>query len=170
MSKKKTTRKFTKAEVEAGREAAVDQLTACELCFDLAGEFARESARKRGDAIGDVRDNYESITIGLRATHCANVRTAIVNEYARDRKSLMRFLSAVFNRWQNLDKPDSLFRQRLMTQQHLGKPKVVAQYLENIGAVSPHTTQKQTNSLRDRIKQYRTRDRKNALKKRQKAR
>ena len=33
-----------------------------ELCWDLAGKFARESGTKTGDAIAAVRDRYETIT------------------------------------------------------------------------------------------------------------
>jgi hypothetical protein len=47
----------------SGSEAAYDDLTNVELCRDVAGEFARESARKTGDAVGDVRDRYETIVI-----------------------------------------------------------------------------------------------------------
>ena len=50
-----------------GGEAAYEDLTNVELCGDLAGKFARESARKTGDAIGDVRDNYGRMVIELLA-------------------------------------------------------------------------------------------------------
>ena len=62
--------------------------------------------------------------------------TALAQEYFRDRQGLMRFLEAVFKRWREIDQPNSLWRVRLITQQHLGEPKVVTQYVENIGAVS----------------------------------
>jgi hypothetical protein len=76
----------------------------------------------------------------------------------------MRFLDAVFKRWRKIDQPDSPWRVRLLTQQHLGGPKVVAQFLENAGAVSKKTTGQHFDSLRQCIKQYRSRDRKAALK------
>jgi hypothetical protein len=46
-----------------GREAAYDDLTNVELCRDVARKFARESAKKTGDAIGEVLDRYETIVI-----------------------------------------------------------------------------------------------------------
>lgn len=52
---------------EAGREAAYADLTDFELCRDLAGTFAGESAKKSGDLIGDVRDRYDTIVIELLA-------------------------------------------------------------------------------------------------------
>ena len=96
--------------------------------------------------------------------------TALAEEYVRDREGLLRFVCAVFKRWRKINAPDSLSRVRLITQQHLGGPKVVAQYLQNIGAVSKCTTAKHSESLRGRIKKYRGRDRKKALKRCQKAR
>jgi hypothetical protein len=91
---------------------------------------------------------------------------ALAKELERDRKGLLRFLDAAFERWQRIDQPDSLFRVRSIAQQHLGKPEVVAQYVENIGAATC-TTAKHTESLRARIRQYHSRDRKKALKRRQ---
>ena len=51
----------------SGAEAAYDDLTDVELCRDLAGNFARESAGKTGDAIREVRDRYDTIVIELLA-------------------------------------------------------------------------------------------------------
>jgi hypothetical protein len=48
-----------------GREAAYEQWGHKELCWDLAGIFARESARRTGDSIGDIRDRYDSIGLGF---------------------------------------------------------------------------------------------------------
>jgi len=96
--------------------------------------------------------------------------TALAEEYVRDREGLMRFLSAVFERWQKIDQPDSPWRLQLIAQQHLGKPKIVAEYAQNVGAVSRCTTAGQIESLRARIKQYHSRERRKALEKRQKAR
>ena len=93
--------------------------------------------------------------------------SALAEGYVRDREGLMRFLEAVFKRWRKIEQPDSLHRQRIIAQQHLGLPHVVAQYLENVGAVSKCTTAEQTFSLHSRIKQYHSRDRKKALEKRQ---
>jgi hypothetical protein len=163
-----------------GREAAYDDLGDHELCCDLTGKFARESATETGATIGDIRDRYEAIALGFRCARGAqsseaplalgSALNALAEEFRRDRKGLLQFLDAVFERWERIDQPDSLFRVRLITQQHLGGPKVVAQYLQNIGAVSKCTTAEQVESLHARIKQYRSRDRKNTLKKRQKVR
>jgi hypothetical protein len=207
-----------------------------EFCRDLVSEFARESARRTGEAIGDIRDRYETILMeflaaryagkclssllhgdyetnealrkflsefgewikgyvlrcicgdpqytwrlngseGVRAVetlrrHAVSegLMTALGVEYVKDRRTLMRFLEAVFKRWREIDQPNSLWRVRLIAQQHLGKPKVVAQYVENTGVVSKCTNKRHFESLRAKIKQYCSRDRKNALEKRQKAR
>ena len=96
--------------------------------------------------------------------------TALAQEYFRDHQGLMRFLEAVFKRWREIYQPNSLWRVRLIIQQHLGEPKVVTQYVENIGAVSQCTNERHFESLRANIKQYCSRDRKKALEKREKAR
>lgn len=46
---------------DSGREAAHDDSTDVELCRNLAGNFARQSARKTDEPIGVVRDRYETI-------------------------------------------------------------------------------------------------------------
>jgi hypothetical protein len=158
-----------------GREAAFEDLGDEELCCDLAGKFARESARKTGDVIADIRDRYDAIALGFRCARGAqsgefplalgSALNALAEEFQRDRKGLQRFLDAVFERWQKIDQPDSLWRVRLITQQHLGKPEVVAQYVENVGAASC-TTAQHTESLRAKIRQYRSRERRNALRRR----
>ena len=80
--KRKIRRRFTVADVDleaqereawlkekglldeiGGVEAAYDDLTNVERCRDVAGKFARESAKKTGHAIGEVRDRYETIVI-----------------------------------------------------------------------------------------------------------
>jgi hypothetical protein len=169
-----------KGKKELAREAAFDDLQDYELCQDLAGRHARESTKKTDDAIGDVRDRYEAIALGFRCARGAQsseaplalgtALNALAEEFGRDRKGLLHFLDAVFKRWGEIDQPNSLWRVQLITQQHLGGPKVVGQYLENTGLVSKCTHGSHTESLRARIKQYRSRDRKKALKKRQKAR
>jgi hypothetical protein len=69
-TKKKAT-KLNKAKVQRikarriGAEAAYEQWGYKELCWDLAGIFARESARRTGDNIGDIRDRYDSIGLGF---------------------------------------------------------------------------------------------------------
>ncbi|HEU5238650.1 MAG TPA: hypothetical protein VFU37_16075 [Pyrinomonadaceae bacterium] len=94
--------------------------------------------------------------------------TALAFEYARDREGLMQFLSAVFKQWRQLLAPDSGFRVKLLTQQmETRNVKEFAEYLERIGVVEKNTP---AEKLHAKIKQYRSRDRKNALEKRKKAR
>jgi hypothetical protein len=50
-----------------GREAAFEDVGDEEHCRDLAGERARESARRTGEAISSVRDRYETIVEELLA-------------------------------------------------------------------------------------------------------
>jgi hypothetical protein len=52
---------------ELSREAAYEELCEEEECRDLVGEFARESAMKTRDAIGEVHDRYDTIVIELLA-------------------------------------------------------------------------------------------------------
>jgi len=142
---------------QGGREAAYDNLTDYELCQDLVGSFAHKSLRRtKTSDLGSIKDRYNTIVLGLVTL------PAIAEEFMRDRTGLMQFLSACFKRWRKINKPDSLFRMRLITHQHLGGPRVVAQYLENIGAVSRCMTAEHTESLRGKIKQYRHRDRKDS--------
>ena len=131
--------------------------------------------RKLGNWIGD----YVSYCIQGKEDRCnwtlgghtvsKELLTALALEYDRDRAGLMQFLSAVFARWREIDQPDSLFRQRLLTHQLAGTPKEIAKALEKIGAASWCTTPEQFESLHGRVKQYCSRDRKKALQKRQKA-
>ena len=155
----------------SGREAAFEDLVNEELCCDLAGQYARESARKTADAIADVRDRYEAIALGFRCARGAqfsevplalgNALNALAKEFERDRKGLLRFLDAVFKRWQKIDQPDSLWRQQLVTQQHGSRNrKKIGDHLETIGSAND------TESLRLRIGQYLTRDQKSALQRR----
>src|SRR5215831_9481543 len=44
-----------------GRDAVYDDLLSEELCWDLAGRFARESARRTRNAVGEIADRYEAI-------------------------------------------------------------------------------------------------------------
>jgi hypothetical protein len=209
----------------SGREAERERLEDYEFCRDLVSEFARESARRTGEAMGDIRDRYEMIVaeflaaryvqsdgkhyslgsallsyyethgklkeflkelgtwIELYVLRCISrepiyhwnlngseaaravetlrrhavsegLMTALGVEYVKDRRTLMRFLEAVFKRWREIDQPNSLWRVRLIAQQHLGKPKVVAQYVENTGVVSKCTNKRHFESLRAKIKQY----------------
>jgi len=50
-----------------GDEAAYEEGCEEEECRDLVGEYAGESAKKTGDAIGEVRDRYERIVMELLA-------------------------------------------------------------------------------------------------------
>jgi hypothetical protein len=76
LTKKKVT-KLSKAKVKRiaarriGREAALEQLESRELCWDLSSKFARASAKKTGDTIGEVPDRYEAIALGFAAVGSA---------------------------------------------------------------------------------------------------
>jgi hypothetical protein len=257
MSKKKGKKRIrlTKAEVRElsallkeglpagevdGREAAFNDLVDKELCRDLASSFAGESARKKGDAIGDVRDSYGRIVIELLAarytqtdgkryslstvlrgkyesdsalkeflpkfakwigeyvsdcirehtfgftplyrqivpshtwTLCRHsvsrqLLTALAEEYVRDRVGLMRFLSSCFERWREINKPDSLWRVRLVTQQTAGHygydRKRILDHLQEIGAMPNPNKADQTYALLSRIGQYLSRDQRAAVRK-----
>jgi hypothetical protein len=220
-----------------GREAAVEDVGDVEHCRDLAGEFARESAWRTGDAISNVRDRYELIVEELLAVRyvqrdgrryslsevllneCgtdealkeflqhlgkwikafalryyiyglphntwvmprSDVRAiktlrgrsvsesmmkALAVEHEREPEALMRFLSAVFKRWRKIEEPDSVFRQRLLVHQLSGTSKEIAEALQEIGAVATSTTEEHSRSLRSRVRQYRSRDKKAALRRR----
>ena len=221
---------------ELERKAAYDDRCEEEECRDLAGEFARESAKKTGDPIA-VRDRYETIVIELLAARYTRTEgnpyslytalrgkyesdsdlkeflpkfakwigeyvsdcihehtfaftplyrqivpahtwtlyrhsvsrellTALALAYVRDRAGLMQFLSAVFERWRKINQPDSLFRQRLLTHQLVGTPKEIANALEEIGAAATTATDQQFFSLHSKVRQWRSRDPKTALKRR----
>ena len=222
-----------------GREAEFESLGDVELCRDLAGRFARESARRTGDPISNVRDRYELIveellavryvhsdgrryslsrvllsecgtdkalkdflhhlgkwikafalryyiyglphnTWVMRGSEVRAIKTlrgrsvsesmmrALAVEYEREPKALNQFLSAVFKRWRKIDKPDSLWRRQLVTQQ-IGSDvphHQIVQRLEKIGSVPKCSHAPKTKayaSLRSKIKQYRSRDQKAAL-------
>jgi hypothetical protein len=157
------------------REAAFEDVGDYELCLDLAGKHARESVKKTGGAIADVRDRYEAIVLGFRCAHGAqsseaplalgSALNALAQAFQRDRKGLLRFLDAVFKRWREIDQPDSLFRQRLLTYQLTGTPREVAAAVVKLGAAKCSTEQ-HYHSLGERIRQYRSRDPKAALKRR----
>jgi hypothetical protein len=220
-----------------GREAAYQEQCLEEECRDLAGEFARESARRRGGDIGEIVDCYERIGMELLAARYSSpdgefyslgsvlrsetetdgklkeflkeldawieryvlrcmsrepmyhwklggsedvralemLRGHAVSEglmaalgvgYVKDRRTLNSFLWAVFKRWRKIFAPGSLWRERLITQQHLGKPEMVAQYVENVSAVAKCTNESHSESLRWRIRQHCSRDRRTALKRR----
>lgn len=155
----------------SGREAAFEDLMDYELCLDLAGKHARDSAKKTGDAIGDVRDRYEAIALGFRCARGAqsseaplalgSALNALAEEFERDRKELLRFLDAVFKRWQKIDQPTSLWRVKLVTQQRGSRDqKQIADHLETNGAA------KHTDSLRSCVRQYLSRDQRTAIAKR----
>ena len=159
-----------------GREAELERLGDFELCWDLARKFARESANRTRDMIADIRDRYEAIALGLRCARGAQsseaplalctALNALAQEFERDRKGLLRFLSAVFKRWRKIDQSESPFRQLLLTHQLTGTPKEIANALEEIGAAPTCTTAKQVESFHARIRQYRSRGRKAASKRR----
>jgi hypothetical protein len=100
--------------------------------------------------------------------HAVNERlmTALGVQYVKDAGGLMKFLKAVFKHWRKINRPDSLFRQRLLTHQLRGTPKEIASALEELGVVATSTTEHQFRSSCSRVRQYRSRDPKVALKRR----
>ena len=82
----------------SAREAERERLEDYEFCRDLVSEFARESARRTGEAIGDIRDRYERIVAEfLAARYVApdgkhySLRTVLRDRYESD-SALKEFL------------------------------------------------------------------------------
>jgi hypothetical protein len=89
---------------ELEREAAYEELCDEELCRQLTGQFARESARKTGDAIGDIRDRYDAIVMEFTAARYAqtdgkrySLGTVLRDKYKTD-TALKEFLPK-FGKW-----------------------------------------------------------------------
>jgi hypothetical protein len=214
------------------RELAFEDRSDEECCWDLAGTFACESAKRTDEPIGAIRDRYEEIVIELLAArytqvdrkryslcnvlHSAyetdtalneflpefrkwigkyvsdcirehtfeftpvyrqlvpahywmlyghsvtrGVLSPLAEEYVRDVDGLMRFLSAVFKRWQKLHAPYSPWRFRLLAQQFTGTSNEVAAAMVKVDAAP-----RKSRSLGDRVRQYRSRDQREALKRR----
>ena len=185
---------------EVRRDAAYQESCDEEECRDLAAKFAHESAKKTGDAIGDVRDRYETIVIEFVRARSGGAlihddvadpmtleklgqwlyaatkapagyevwpelrrmpeRTALLRvlaqEYARDRKTLMKFLRVVFERHCKIGEEHSTFRAKLCTQQLATEyePKPIAIELERRGVVPEGKTAEQFGALRARVRQY----------------
>ena len=92
----------------------------------------------------------------------ANLMRPLAEEYLRDRKTLMRFLSAAFKRWRQIYAPDSLHRVRIVVQQiarrfGYDRNRILSR-LQKIGAVPNALTQAQHSSWLSRIGQYLSRD------------
>jgi hypothetical protein len=85
---------------EVRREAAYQEPCEEEECRDLAGKFARKSAKKTGDAIGGVRDRYEAIAlefICLRVGKTQSLLHYLRGDYETD-AALREFL-VKFGKW-----------------------------------------------------------------------
>jgi hypothetical protein len=100
--------------------------------------------------------------------------TALAEEYVRDRKGLLQFLSAIFKRWQKDDQPDSLLRMKVVIEQCADDVPHhrIAQLLDRTGAVAKGSAVPGTSAyrkLRWNIKKIRSRDRKSAAEKKTKA-
>jgi hypothetical protein len=97
----------------------------------------------------------------------ADLLTPLSLEYVRDRKMLMAFLSAMFKRWREIFKPNSLWRARFVTQQiaaGLGYDhKCILERLQKIGAVPNNLTARQTCAWLSKIGQWLSRDQRTAL-------
>ena len=95
-----------------------------------------------------------------------DLMNALAHEYVRDRDGLMRFLSAVLKRWQNLFAPYGSWRVRLVTQQvaplFKNDRKLILDHLRQIGAVPSDLTSDQYYSWLSRIGQYLSRDQRTA--------
>ena len=93
----------------------------------------------------------------------------LAKEYVRDRKTLMRFLLAVFKRLRQILGPQSLFRVRFVTQRIASRfgydRKRILASLQAIGAVPKNLTADQTYSWLSRIGQYLSRDQRTAARK-----
>jgi hypothetical protein len=188
---------------ENRREAAYDRLVDEELCVDLAGKYARESAERSGEGVGNIRDRYEAIVMEFVCARTGgpliqddaadrltleklkqwlyaatkapagyelwpelrrmSERTALLRmlaqEYVRDRKTLVKFLRAVFERHRKIGEEHSTWRAKLCTQQLAAayEPKEIAIELERRGIVAAAATPKQFDALRARVRQYRMR-------------
>src|SRR5262249_40167827 len=85
---KKATR-LSKAKVKRtkarriGAEAAYQQLAEDERCRDLSSKFARQSAERTGDPIGEIRERYDAIALGF---------VAVRQQVDGERQSLISFL------------------------------------------------------------------------------
>jgi hypothetical protein len=97
-------KEWSKQNEVSGREAAYNELVDVELCSKLTGDFARESAKRTGRDIGEIRDRYESIVMEFLAARYArsdgkrvSLATVLRNKYETD-EALQKFLPAV-SRW-----------------------------------------------------------------------
>jgi hypothetical protein len=155
-----------------GNQAAYEQLLSEELCRPLTYEFARQSAEKIGDHVGDIgsiRNHYAMIARELLCVRSSKLLSAFEKEYARDRKGLMRFLSAMLKHWQKIYQPDSLSRVRAVVQRIAPRygynRKRILDHLQNIGLVpkSNQLTVVQQERWLTKIGQYLSRDQSAAI-------
>jgi hypothetical protein len=179
--KKQRSRKVTrlsKAKVKRitarreGNKAAYDQLLSEELCRPLTYEFARQSAEKTGDHVEDIasiRVHYEMIVTELLCVRSRKLLSTLEKEYSRDRKGLMRFLSAMLKHWQKIHQPDSLTRVRAVVQRIAPRygynRKRILDHMQDIGLVpkSNQLTVVKQESWLTRIGQYLSRDQSAAM-------
>jgi hypothetical protein len=155
-----------------GNQAASEQLLSEKLCRPLTYEFARQSAEKTGDHVGDIasiRVHYQMIVRELLCVRSSKLLSALEKEYARDRKGLMRFLSAMLKHWQKIHQPDSLTRVRAVVQRiapgYGYSRKRILDHMQEIGLVpkSNQLTVVQQDRWLTRIGQYLSRDQRAAI-------
>jgi hypothetical protein len=140
------------------------RLNALARQLDVA-QLLRRAKRPRGRPKKRREAPFRFWLFGCRVN--ADLLTPLSLEYVRDRKTLMAFLSAMFKRWREIFKPNSLWRARFVTQQTaagLGYDhKRILERLQKIGAVPSNLTGRQTYAWLSTIGQWLSRDQRTAL-------
>ena len=123
-------------------------------------------------AFACIRGKQGKYTWSLSGHRVSNeLLTALAEEYVRDRKGLMRFLSACFKRWRKIDAPNSLHRIREVTQllaERYGHDrKRVLDELQKRGVIPGDKELKdgESDKLRHKVGQILSRDQSAAVKK-----
>jgi hypothetical protein len=112
-------------DLEAHSKAA-DKITfETELCRDLVNKYLSEVPQEKR---GDVRDVLDDMILAL-----VNLwRPNLVQEWKRDRRSLLRLIAAVFDRWEKASFERSLLIHELATNPK-NTPKAITSYLDEKG-------------------------------------
>jgi len=124
------------------------------------GEYVSDCIREHNFEFTPLYQQTVPAHIWTLCDHCVSkvLLTALALEYVADREGLMQFLSEVFKHWRILFAQYSPWRVRLLAQQITGTSNEVAAAMVSIGA-APGNSQ----SLGDRVRQYRSRDQRAAL-------
>ena len=130
------------------------------------------SALIREYAFACIRGKQGKYTWSLSGHRVSNeLLTALAEEYVRDRKGLMRFLSSCSKRWRKIDAPNSLHRIRQVTQllaERYGHDrKRVLDELQKRGVIPGDKELKdgESDKLRHKVGQILSRDQSAAVKK-----